>query len=177
GMQAPMQLAGPGAPVVWDLAFCELATSLAMSLDAARGYVGEVAELYFRLPQLWARVAAGEVRLWRGREVARNTSRLSFDGAAWVDAQLAAGIGSCSGAQLRRTITAALQRFDPDAAEAERVEAADGRHFFVRLDRVAEPETPGSAGLVNVERVLDTADALELEATVARAADHVDALG
>src|SRR5699024_3064873 len=54
GMQAPMQLAGPGAPVVWDLAFCELATSLAMSLDAARGYVGEVAELYFRLPQLWA---------------------------------------------------------------------------------------------------------------------------
>src|SRR5699024_5381536 len=77
GMQAPMQLAGPGAPVVWDLAFCELATSLAMSLDAARGYVGEVAELFFRLPQLWARVAAGEVRLWRGRGGARKNSRLS----------------------------------------------------------------------------------------------------
>src|SRR5699024_9336353 len=46
GMQAPMQLAGAGAPMVWDLAFCELATSLTMSLDAARGYAGEVAELY-----------------------------------------------------------------------------------------------------------------------------------
>lgn len=177
GMQAPMQLAGAGAPMVWDLAFCELATSLTMSLDAARGYAGEVAELYFRLPQLWARVAAGEVRLWRAREVARNTSRLSFDGAAWVDAQLAAGIGSCSGAQLRRTITAALQRFDPEAAEAERAEAADGRHFSVRLDAVAEPEFPGSAGVVSVEGVLDTADALDLDAAVAGAAAHLKACG
>src|SRR5699024_8529082 len=120
---------------------------------------------------------AGEVRLWRGREVARNTSRLSFAGAAWVDAQLAAGIGSCSGAQLRRTITAALQRFDPDAAEAERVEAADGRHFCVRLDGVAEPENPGSAGVVSVEGVLDTADALDLDAAVAGTAAHLKACG
>src|SRR5699024_4323352 len=118
-----------------------------------------------------------EVRLWRGREVARNTSRLSFDGAAWVDAQLAAGIGSCSGAQLRRTITAALQWFDPQAAEAERIEAAEGRHFCVRLDGVAEPETPGSAGVVSVEGVLDTADALDLEAAVAGAAAHLKACG
>src|SRR5699024_463097 len=177
GMQAPMQLAGAGAPMVWDLAFCELATSLAMSLDAARGYAGEVAELYFRLPDLWARVAAGEVRLWRAREVARNTSRLSFEGAAWVDAQLAAGIGSCSGAQMRRTITAALQRFDPVAAEAERVEAAEGRHFSVRLDGVAEPELAGSAGVVSIDGVLDTADAIDLDAAVAGAAAHMKACG
>src|SRR5699024_63528 len=47
----------------------------------------------------------------------------------------------------------------------------------VRLDGVAEPETPGSAGVVSVEGVLDTADALDLEAAVAGAAAHLKACG
>lgn len=177
GMQAPMQLAGPGAPLVWDLPFCELATSLTMSPDAARGYVGEIAELGYRLPELWSRVDSGQVRLWRAREVARNTTRLCADGARWVDKQVAAGIGSCSGAQLRRTMTAALQRFDPEAAEVEQREAADGRYFSVLLDAVAQPEVPGSAGVVGVEGLLDTADALDLDAAVAGAAAHLEACG
>ena len=172
GLQAPMRLAGPGAPLVWDLAFCELATTLSLSLDAARAYVGEVVELAFRLPCLWERVRCGEVRLWRARDVARSTMRLPADGAASVDAQLAPVIGSCSGAQVRRAVTAALHRFDPEAAEAERRAAADGQRFDIHIGDLAGPERPGSAGVVAVDGLLDTADALDLDAAVsARAAE------
>lgn len=177
GLQSPMRLAGPGAPLVSDLAFCELATTLSMSLDAARGYVGEVTELGYRLPALWQRVCCGEVRLWRAREVARSTGRLPADGAAWVDAQLAPVIGSCSGAQLLRTVTAALHRYDPESAEAERRAAANGQHFDVHLGDMADPAHPGSSGVVAVDGLLDAADALDLEAAVAARAAQLGNCG
>lgn len=177
GLRAPMRLAGPGAPLVWDLAFCELATTLSMSLDAARGYVGEVTELGFRLPCLWERVRCGEVRLWRAREVARSTMRLPADGAAWVDAQLAPVIGSCSGAQVKRAVSAALHRFDPEAAEADRRAAADGQRFDIHFQDLAAPELPGSDGVVAVDGLLDTADALDLDAAVAARAQELHTCG
>lgn len=175
GMQAPMRLAGPGAPIVWDLAFCELASTLSMSLDGARGYVGEVVELGFRLPRLWERVRRGEVRLWRAREVASATMCLPADGAAWVDTQLAAVIGSCSGAQLRRVIEAALDRFDPHAAETRRRVAAEGRHFDIRCRGAADGA--GTTGVVTVDGALDLPDALDLEAAVAARAEQLAACG
>ena len=177
GLQSPMRLAGPGAPLVGDLAFCELATTLSMSLDAARGYVGEVTELGFRLPCLWERVQCGEVRLWRAREVARSTVRLPADGAAWVDAQLAPVIGSCSGAQVRRAVSAALHRFDPEAAEAERRLAANGQHFTFHFGDLADPQRPGSDGVVPVDGLLDAADALDLDAAVAARAAQLRTCG
>lgn len=176
-LQSPMRLAGPGAPLVSDLAFCELATTLSLSLDAARGYVGEVTELGYRLPTRWQRVCCGEVRLWRAREVARTTVRLPADGAAWVDVQLAPVIGACSTAQVRRAVTAALHRFDPEAAEAERRAAADGQHFDVHVGDMADPAHPGSSGVVAVDGLLDAADALDLDAAVAARAAQLRTCG
>ncbi|UFU04095.1 hypothetical protein LQF12_05770 [Ruania suaedae] len=177
GLEAPMRLAGPGAPWVADLEFCELAATLWMSPDAARGYVGEIAELAFRLPRLWERVVCGQVRLWRAREVARSTRVLSAEGAAWVDAQLAPVIGSCSGAQVRRAVAAALDRFDPEAAEARRREADEGRHFDIVLDEPGGPEVVGAGGTVEVDGVLDLADALDLDAAVSATAAQLRAFG
>ncbi len=177
GLEAPMQLAGPGAPLVPDLEFCEVAATLCMSPDAARGYVGEVTELAFRLPHLWDRVSSGQVRLWRAREVARGTRILPPDGAAWVDAQLAPVIGSCSGAQVQRAVAAALDRFDPEAAEARRREADEHRHFDIHLDEPEGPDLVGAAGTAAVEGVIDLADTLDLDAAVAASAAQLQALG
>lgn len=177
GLQSPMRLAGPGAPLVSDLAFCTLANSLSMSLDGARGYVGEVVELGFRLPCLWDRVRHGEVRLWRAREVARATTCLPAEGAAWVDAQLAAVIGSCSGAQLRRVVDAALDRFDPEAAAQRRRVAADDRHFDIHCGDPEAGSHASTAGVVAVDGVLDLPDALDLEAAVAARAEQLAACG
>src|SRR5699024_12256759 len=79
-----LELAGQGAPVVDDLEFCSLAASLGQTGDAARAGVGEIVELAFRLPVLWQRVREGQVRLWRAQPVARSTSELARDAAAWV---------------------------------------------------------------------------------------------
>lgn len=177
GLDSPMRLAGPGAPLVSDLAFCALASSLSMSLDGARGYVGEVVELGFRLPRLWDRVRHGEVRLWRAREVARATTCLPAEGAAWVDAQLAAVIGSCSGTQLRRVIDAALDRFDPEAAAERRRTAADDRHFDIHCRDPEAGSHTSTAGVVAVDGVLDLPDALDLEAAVAARAEQLAACG
>ncbi|SED81284.1 hypothetical protein SAMN04488554_0764 [Ruania alba] len=175
GMQAPMRLAGPGAPLVWDLAFCELAATLAMSPDAARGYVGEVTELAFRLPRLWERVLAGQVRLWRARDVARSTRIVPADGAAWLDSQLASVIGSCSGAQVQRAVDAALDRFDPEAAEARRRDAAEHLRFDIHLGDGGD--LPGSRSTTTVEGELDTADAIDLDAAVSASAAQLRACG
>ncbi|UFU05281.1 HNH endonuclease signature motif containing protein [Ruania halotolerans] len=177
GLHSPMRLAGPGAPLVWDLAFCELATTLSMSGDAARAYVGEVTELAFRLPMLWDRVNAGQVRLWRAREVARSTTALPADGAAWVDAQLAPVIGSCSGAQVQRAVDAALDQFDPEAAEARRRRSEERLGFDIRLGDTTNPDLPGSRSTTMVEGELDTADAIDLDAAVSASAAQLSAWG
>ncbi|SEE07367.1 DUF222 domain-containing protein [Ruania alba] len=172
GTAQPMRLAGDGAPLVSDLEFTRLATALGQSNEAALGYVGAIVELAYRLPQLWERVRAGQVSVHRARAVTRMTKRLPFAGAAWVDAQVAWTIGSCTVAQIERTVTAAMVSFDPDQAAKDEEAALEGRHFDIRLDEAGTTAAPGpGAGLgvgsvVRVEGGLDQADALDLEAAV-----------
>ncbi|SEE91994.1 HNH endonuclease [Ruania alba] len=172
GTEQPMRLAGDGAPLVSDLEFTRLATALGQSNEAALAYVGVVVELAYRLPQLWSRVRAGQVSIYRARAVTRMSKRLPFAGAAWVDAQVAWTIGSCTVAQIERTVSAAMATFDPEQAAKDEQAALEGRHFDIRLDEAATTAAPGpGAGLgvgsvVRVEGGLDLADALDLEAAV-----------
>ncbi|SED91206.1 HNH endonuclease [Ruania alba] len=172
GTEQPMRLAGDGAPFVSDLEFTRLATALGQSNDAALGYVGAIVELAYRLPQLWERVRAGQVSIHRARAVTRMTKRLPFAGAAWVDAQVAWTIGSCTTAQIERTVSAAMATFDPDQAAKDEEAALEGRHFDIRLDEAGTTAAPGPGlgvgvgSVVRVEGGLDLADALDLEAAV-----------
>src|SRR5699024_9425248 len=169
-----LELAGEGAPVVDDLEFCSLAASLGQTVEAARAGVGEIVELAFRLPVLWQRVRQGQVRLWRAQRVARSTSELSWDAAAWVDRQVAPLVTSCSASQLERTVTAAMQNFEPEQAEARRKADADRRRFDIHLHEAGDPVVEPGAGTVHVDGLLDTADALDLEAAVRAGAAAVE---
>ncbi|SEE00646.1 HNH endonuclease [Ruania alba] len=170
GTAQPMRLAGDGAPLVSDLEFTRLATALGQSNEAALAYVGVVVELAYRLPQLWSRVRAGQVSIYRARAVTRMSKRLPFAGAAWVDAQVAWTIGSCTVAQIERTVSAAMATFDPEQAAKDEQAALEGRHFDIRLDEAGTTAGPGLGlgvgSVVRVEGGLDLTDALDLEAAV-----------
>ena len=152
-----LPVAGVGAPLVSEFAAMEYAAVLGMSSDAGKAYLGRTLELRYRLPKLWGRVMARKLSVWRAGRIADQTMSLPMAGAAHVDQQLAPVAHSCSWAQLDRTVEAAMVRFDPEAAEAKRREAAEKRHVDVHVDQAPFD------GTVRIDAEVDLADALDLE--------------
>ncbi|QYJ04856.1 HNH endonuclease [Nocardioides panacisoli] len=164
-------IAGDGAPLVSEFALMELCAVLGRSTIAGRDHVGKVLETAYRLPSIWQAVLAGRVPVWRALRIADSTRLLPADAAAHVDRHLARFAATCTFAQVDRLVEEALARFDPTAAEQRRREAADGRRFDVHThDARIE-------GTVGVEGILDTADALDLDAAISDRARELADLG
>jgi hypothetical protein len=171
GLDTGLPVAGEGAPLISDFAVMELSALLGRSLDSGRAYVGQVVELAYRLPKTWARVLAGRVPVWKALRIAESTRMLPEDAAGFVDRQLAPFAHGCSWAQIDRLVEEALVRYDPTAAEEKRQDAQETRHVDIDLDQV------GFDGTAGVSATLDVADALDLEAAVARRAKELGQLG
>jgi hypothetical protein len=163
-------IAGPGEPLVSEFALTELCATLERSLDSGRDHVGKVIEVGWRLPTIREAVYAGKVPVWKALRVAELTRSLSWEAAAYVDRNLGFALPGCTWAQVERLVTAAIDRYDPDAALERLNEAADGRHCTIDL---AHPHD----GVVDQWSVLDTADALDLEAALARRAEELRLAG
>ena len=164
-------LAGEGAPLVAEFAPMEFGAALGMSTDAARGLVGDALELAHRLKRTWELVRAGEVPLWKARRLAQLTTTLPQEGAEFVDRQLVGFVGKISWAGIERLVDQARVAFDPEDAEKDRLDAADGRRFDVRTAEA------NHRGIVHVEGVLDLADGLDLNAAISQGAEELAALG
>ncbi|KAA1415486.1 DUF222 domain-containing protein [Nocardioides humilatus] len=160
-------IAGPGAPLVSEFALQELCATLERSLDSGRIYVGNVIETGWRLPTITQAVLAGKVPVWKALKVAERTRSLSPEAAAFVDRHLGFALAGCTWAQVDRVVSEAIDRYDPDAAEERRQDAADRRHCTVDLDDAT------TDGVVGQSSVLDLADALALEEAVARRAEEL----
>jgi hypothetical protein len=167
----PIPLAGVGAPMVAEFAAMEYAAARGMSTDAGNTYLGRALELRYRLPRLWERVINGRLSVWRAGRIADRTMTRPMAGAAQVDRDLATVAHSCSWAQLDRTVEAAMVRFDPEAAEAKRREAAERRHVDVHADEVSFD------GTVHIDAEVDLADALDLEEALRAGAKQQADLG
>ncbi len=89
GMQRLVQLGGDGTPQVAEFAPAELGAELSLSTWAAGALIGDALDLRHRLPTLWARVQAGEVKPWIGRKIAQATRSHSADVATAVDDKVA----------------------------------------------------------------------------------------
>ncbi|GAA5143457.1 HNH endonuclease signature motif containing protein [Nocardioides marinquilinus] len=168
-----LEVAGPGAPVVYEWAALDLAAVMGVSTDSGLRYLGHALELRHRLPRLHARVDAGEVPVWRAFRVAEHTVILSKVGAAFVDQALAPFAHDLSLAQIERTTAAAIARFDPEEAERRRQEAAERRQVDIRLNGLDVPIN----GTVEIAATLDVADAIDLEAAVQAGAQQLADLG
>jgi hypothetical protein len=172
GWDTGLPVAGPGAPLISDFAVMELSALLGRSYDSGRNYVGQVVELAYRLPKNWGRVLAGEVPVWKALRIADHTRLLPEDAAAFVDRQLAPYAAGCSWAQIDRLVETALIRFDPEASEEKRKNAAETRGVDLGITDV-DPAT----GIAYGTTALDLPDALDLEHAIARRAKLLGELG
>ena len=175
GSDGFVELAGVGAPSVSEFAVIEFAAAIGRTTDSGRSLVGDAIEIRHRMPRLWVRVTCGEVEVWRARRIAQRTKHLTKAGAAFVDAQVAPFAHSVGVGQLDRLVAEAQVRFDPEAAELERLDAAEARHFDIHLQPhgVLDPTN----GIVHVEASMDAADALDLEHAIRRVASDLLACG
>ena len=73
GADTMLDLAGAGAPEVYDFATTELSTALGRTRESGRLLVGDAIEAKHRLPRVWARLLAGQVTAWRVRRLAQAT--------------------------------------------------------------------------------------------------------
>jgi hypothetical protein len=155
-----LQVAGEGAPTVAEFAIADYALAAGMSTDAGRAFLGDAVETRHRLPRLWSRVMAGQVRVWKARKIAQSTYALPPDAAAYVDAHVARVAHRCSFAQIERTVDKARALFDPEEVEAQRLAASDERHFRIRTEDLT------THGLVYVDGLVDLPAALALDAAI-----------
>lgn len=117
---------GPvGCPLVAETAAAGLVLPFQTSIQGVRGWIGDALNLRHRLPQLWARVVAGEVHHWKAREIAQLTSQLNPVTAGLVDAQISGWVEQLPWASLLRALEAIILQVDPTAHdERERLAAA-----------------------------------------------------
>ena len=169
--ERPLSLAGPGAPEVAEFCVAEFALSVGMSTDAGRRYLGAAVELAYRLPRVWALVAAGKLPAWRARRVAQATTCLPLEGADFVDRHVAPVAHKVGVPTLDRLVEEARVRFDPEEAEARALDAAEARGVRIGLEQV------GFEGVVDVHAVLDLPDAVDLERAIQAAAARLAELG
>ena len=174
GFDAPVPIAGEGAPLISEFAVVEFAAATSRSQDAARHYLGEAVELAYRLPKTWAAVLDGRVPAWRARRIAARTQGLPPDGAAWVDGQVAPVAGKIGYAELERVLGEAVTRFDPEAAAERLYRELESRHVHVEI---GDSAVDGATSTATVDGVLDLADGLDLDATLADMAAQLKALG
>ena len=173
GGEAPVGLAGPGAPLVAEFSVAEFGAAVGMTPEAGKYFLGHALELRYRLPRLWEQVLTGTVQAWRARRVADATigRQLSPEAAAFVDAHVAAVAGKVRPSQLDRLVEEAVARFMPETAEKERRDAEDRRRFDINTDQ------PSFNGTAHITGELDLIDAFALDDALREIADELKDLG
>ncbi|WP_432479167.1 DUF222 domain-containing protein [Nocardioides sp. GXQ0305] len=173
GGEAPVGLAGPGAPLVAEFCVAEFAAAVGLGTEAGKYYLGHALELRYRLPRLWAQVTTGSLAAWKARRVADQTigRALSVEAAGFVDRHVAPVASRIRPAQLDRLVDEAVARCMPETAEETRRRAADGRHFDIDHDQVS------FAGTSLVSGELDLADPLDLDDAIRGIAGQLADLG
>lgn len=172
---APLDLAGDGTPWVQEFCLPELASVLGLSTDAGRSLVRDALDLAHRLPRVWGQVvrpdgSAGRLDVHRARKIAQATNLLSASAASWVDGQIWWAAHRMSWTQLHHLVADAISRFMPSEAERIREQASDARHVDF-ADQV------NYSGTVRIEAEVDVADAMDLQAALARRVEQGLELG
>jgi len=170
GRERAIRLGGEGTPQVAEFAPAELGARLQMSSYAAGNLIADGLDLKHRLPRLWARAEAMEVRVGHARYVARRTRDLTRAQAAFIDARVAESAdGRLTWARFTDLVEAMVVASDPVTA-AER-EASAARARFARATRATDHGMRGfyvRAPFPVIAR---------LDATVAHVAEALLALG
>jgi len=169
GTEQLTQLGGEGTPEVAEFAPAELGAELAISAHAAARLIADALDLRSRLPRLWARVLAGEVKPWIGRKTADLTRSLSLDAAALVDRRVAPWAHGLSWGRLESIIEAACIAADPDTAHAAAESAATAQGVWIGQSN--------DHGIKDIHIRTETPHAIWFDASIDRIADSLRLLG
>ncbi len=169
GMEQLVRLGGDGTPEVAEFAPAELGAELAMSPFAARQLIADALDLRHRLPRLWDRVLAGEVKPWIGRKTAEATRGVCVETAATVDQRVTRWAHSLSWGRLEHMIAAAVIAADPAAAEQRARQAERSQGVWVSQS--------SDSGIKDIFIRTEAPNAIWFDASIDRVADSLAALG
>ncbi len=169
GAERLIQVGGEGTPQVAEFAAAELGAVLGVSTWAGHLLISDALDLRHRLPHLWARICAGEVKPWIGRKTAQATRSHDTAAAAAVDAKVSRWGDRLTWTRIENLIDATLTAADPERAAAE-AEARQTQHGV--WVKPSEDHETGTAFI--------RADAVDLkffDASIDRIADSIGLLG
>ncbi len=147
---ADESLGGDGTPAVAAFTPEAFAVAIGVSPAAAGQLIADALDLRHRHPLLWKRIERLEVPAWQARRVARQTHRLPYTGARWVDDQLATRTG-CGPVIVDRLVAHAIAQYDPEQHERREDDAKAG--WDVTL---THPDPTDFAGTSHLEARGDT---------------------
>jgi hypothetical protein len=169
GSERMMPLGGDGTPEVAEFAPAEYGAAIGVSHGVANRLIADALDLRHRLPQLWARVQGGEIKVWAARRIAETTRHLPQQAARQVDRVIAPYADRKSPGELVTYAEAEAIRTDPDLAK-QRAEAT-------RKTRGAwlSPETHDGIGSMFIKA--DATDLTRFSDTLNLVADDLKTLG
>ena len=147
---ADESLGRDGTPAVAAFTPEAFAVAIGVSPAAAGQLIADALDLRHRHPLLWKRIERLEVPAWHARRVARQTHRLPYAGARWVDDQLAARTG-CGPVIVDRLVAQAIATYDPEDHEHREDDAR--ANWDVTL---SHPDPTDFAGTSHLEACGDT---------------------
>ncbi|MGI8993308.1 MAG: DUF222 domain-containing protein [Nocardioidaceae bacterium] len=169
GAQGLVEFGGDGTPGVCEFAPAELGAELGMSVYAATALIADALDLRHRLPAVWAKMQAGDIRPWVGRRTAELSRHLPVAAVGVVDRRVARYGCSLTWGRLGKVVQAAVVEADPALAAAA---AADRRtDHGVWLARSTDLGTRAAT------IVADARDLLWFDASIDRIADGIGLLG
>jgi hypothetical protein len=169
GRERAVAYGGAGTPLVTEFCAADFGARLQLSAYAAHQLIADALDLKHRLPQLWRRVQALEVKVSYARYVARKTRDLTREEAAYVDARVVeAADGRITWSRYDALVEGAIAAADPDAA-AERERRA-------RTQTFARPTRSTEDGIRGFYVRAPFAVIARLDATVDHLADALEAL-
>jgi hypothetical protein len=169
GTERLVRLGGDGTPEVAEFAAAELGAELSLSPYAASLLMADALDLRHRLPVLWGRICAGEVKPWIGRKVAQATRQLSAAAVEPVDVTVARWADRLTWARLAGVLDAAVAAADPTAAETAADQAREECGVWVSRS--------SDHGTKTVFIRAEAPDAIWFDATIDRIADGIAILG
>ena len=145
---------------------------MGVSTQSAMSLMADALDLRHRLPLLWAKVKSGTVAPYKARRVAADTRSLPFEGARWVDEQLAARVDGFGLPTIERLVALAAARFAP-VEQTEKEQRSRSRHH-VTLTHARPGDFAGTSWL---EAAGDTRDLTAFYALVCEEAKRLGRLG